>query len=101
MRGLGELEFWIHAKGTKGAKNRKRGWRVTASLGAMVASDALRPAYVTAALHKRRTDTGRKVNYTPAFFILQVFVGENQQIFSEKILEKNCEEDDIEGESCE
>ena len=47
----------------------------------------------------RRADTGHKVNYTPAFFILQVFVAENQQIFSKKILEKNCEEDDIEGES--
>ena len=67
----------------------------------MVASDVLRLVYDTAALHKRRTDTGRKVNYTPAFFILQVFVAGNQQIFSEKILEKNCEADDIEGESCE
>ncbi|MBW8864831.1 MAG: hypothetical protein JF609_07900 [Verrucomicrobia bacterium] len=73
--------------------------KVTAGLNAMVTGDVA--AAHGAAVRMRRADTGRKINYTPPFSITQVFVGENQQIFSKKILEKNCEEDDIEGESCE
>ena len=51
-------------------------------------------------MRRARAETGREVNYNPAFVFVQVLVGGKWKIFPKKLLEKNLQEDDIHISSC-